>query len=234
MSDSQRSSPGGILSTEIEAKFLARDRSVLTEIARRREVGRFCLGPRKTGILRTIYLDTVDRRLEEAGVTLRIRRAGPEVEATVKSASRVRGNVHERGEWNAPLARIPRFPWSGVPNVLRFRLPVETGELPFVPTLETRIRRTTILCHLRDDGPACAEISLDEVGFRLPGHDLSGDWGFEVEIELLKGGRRGQVEELARLLHREHGLRPLKLSKLARGRIWTKEIRRASGPRKPA
>jgi inorganic triphosphatase YgiF len=52
----------------------------------------------------TVYYDTPERDLARHGMALRLRRAGARWIQTLKAGGRVRGGLHERGEYDAPAA----------------------------------------------------------------------------------------------------------------------------------
>ena len=158
----------------------------------------------------TTYFDIVDRVLEGAGLTLRVRRIGNTYIQTVKSRANGRGVATDRGEWE----------WQFDQNVLDIAKLSQTRGLPIVaravrgklePVFITDIRRTVHLLHL--PGDTLVEVVIDE-GSIVAGS--AHEPVCELELELKRGGI-GPVYQLATELQ---GLAPMWISpqsKSARG-----------------
>jgi triphosphatase len=206
---------------EIEAKLTTRSRATLAAIARRRRLGNYRLTPVGIRELETIYLDTPDLDLMGAAVALRIRRAGDELELTVKRKGRSLRGVHHRPETTWPLRAMPRLPLS-----LRRReladLARLAGARPVVPLVGTRIRRSAVMVVRRGGTAPIAEIACDEVRFfRSDASGESSECVYEVEVELL-GGEERDLRAIVREMRARYRLRASSGSKLERALRWAK------------
>jgi hypothetical protein len=79
---------------EIEAKLLVPRPTILSAIARLKDLGPYRLRPQQTVRLHTIYLDTAEFTLARHGVALRLRRNRTRWEASIKWSGREDGIVH--------------------------------------------------------------------------------------------------------------------------------------------
>lgn len=159
----------------------------------------------------SIYYDTPGRDLARHGMALRLRRSGGRWVQTLKTEGRVRGALHERGEYEAPaaaqlinftaLAATPAAPLLDDPDV-RARLQ---------PLFVTDFRRTVRTVDLGEGtvGELCADLGHVVAGTsRAP---LS-----EIELELVKGDP-ARLFAWARGLLAHLPLRPGGVSKAERG-----------------
>jgi triphosphatase len=144
-------------------------------------------GPVTTTDLRTTYFDCPDRRLAQAGLSLRLRRQDGASEQTAKTRGQAGGAVR-RGEWSVPVeGDRPRL--DAFPPRIRARLGQALAGAEPVPVAETRITRATRRLH--------HDQSLIELAFDS-GHIAAGDRRetvCEVELERV----RGQLRDLLAL-----------------------------------
>jgi len=187
------------VSREIELK-LAFDPAVAGKL--KRHLGRtFGRQDRPRQTLVSVYFDTPDLRLHEAGLTLRVRRAGRRMVQTIKATDGAAAGLFDRGEWEQPVGR-------GQPDLTAIAdtplAPLLNGRGPesLRPVFETRVRRAVYRV-TRDDSViaiACDEGDVDTGQEHAP---IS-----ELEFELVSGNP-------AELFHLARGLTavaPLRLA----------------------
>jgi inorganic triphosphatase YgiF len=157
----------------------------------------------------SVYFDTPDFRLREAGLSLRVRRIGRRTVQTIKSSDGARAGLFDRGEWEQSIARahpdltavadtpLARLLNGSVPETLR-------------PVFETRIQRATY--------QAAGDESLIAVALDQGDVDTGQDSAplCEIEFELLSGDRV-ELFRLARTLSAVVPLRMAVQSKSDRG-----------------
>lgn len=161
--------------------------------------------------LTSIYFDTAEGELAQAGLALRLRKTGRHWTQTLKGGRSGTGGLHERGEWEAQrpdatidLSTLPHGALDGVARAadvggrLRPAFTVdfqrETWELEPVPGTRLEVALDRGSAHLGDKSdPVC-----------------------EVEIELL-GGDREAAFDFARTLVDAVPLRPSAVTKAERG-----------------
>lgn len=159
--------------------------------------------------LNTVYYDTPDRALWEAGFTLRVRNKGAACTMTVKSTEPANGGLLARSEWEAPVQDMrPRV------GALAAQLPKAffeaLGAAPLEPMFSTEVRRRTRKLDLPD---ASIELAVDE-GRIVAGKASEPICELEFELE---GGSASALYDLALDLA-EHGPADLSIrSKAARG-----------------
>ena len=158
----------------------------------------------------TTYFDTPDDLLNEAGLTLRVRRTGVTRIQTVKSRTAGRGIASNRHEWEWPIRRdspdVDRF--AKTPKLARIG-PQIRGRLE--PLFVTDIRRTVRLIHLNDR--TVIEAAIDEESIEA---DTRCEAVSELELEL----KTGDIAAMYRLAAELQGVAPLWISpesKFARG-----------------
>jgi inorganic triphosphatase YgiF len=211
---------------EVEAKFLIDDASVAV-LASLRRIGDYRLRSQADQRLRTVYLDTADRRLARAGVAFRVRYGGDRLEASIKKGGGIEGDVHRRREVTVALARSPRASYRPPAGRLRDEVDAVAPGARLFRTVETRVfrRRRSV----RDAaGRIVAELDLDRVEFRAPGVRGSGGPEVELEIELGAGGHGRDLERIIDALREHVTLRPSPRSKLERALAWADAERRRS------
>lgn len=197
---------------EIEAKFRVDDDQLFPALLGLSELGPFQLvAAAEPEDQRNVYFDTADWRLRAAKAGLRVRTIGARRVATLKGAASVADGLYERDEWEAEVGPSDD-PASWPAGELRARALALTGGAPLVATLSIRTQRQHI--YAERAGARVAELSLDQGEISAGG--LSERFR-ELEIELLAGGARADLDELVALLRARFVLQPEGLSKQARG-----------------
>jgi inorganic triphosphatase YgiF len=196
--------------TEIELKLLI-DPIAIARLRRHPLLKALCPSGPKTRKLTSIYFDTDDLFLNNQGIALRVRRSGRQWIQTVKGGGSVRAGLHQRDEWEAPVAH-DRLDFTKIADpglialfsddALRQRLR---------PVFETEFTRTIWL--LETEAGDQVEMALDrgEVRAGQVSSPIS-----EVELEL-KAGNPAVLFELALALQASVALRPENASKAERG-----------------
>lgn len=210
-------------SVEIELKLIVGPDD-LAALATSRAIERYARNSGVTRNLRSVYYDTSERKLWNAGWTLRVRKTGSRYVMTVKSLSAAGGGVIGRGEWEVEVATMePDL--SALPEDVpqAFRETIEAADL--APVLSTQVKRRARKLDLPD---ACIELAVDagEVVAGERREALS-----EIELELVSG-RVGALYDVALELL---DLAPVEMSlysKAARGFDLT--LDRPPGFKKPA
>lgn len=139
--------------------------------------------PKATRKLVSVYYDTPEARLAEAGVALRLRKVGRRWVQTVKSgkAGAVAGLfAHDEVERPAPGGRLNLAPDADAPIYREIAGLVNGGELR--PVYETRVTRT--IERLRAPGGGLVELAIDR------GEVIAGAFSApirEAELELVSG-----------------------------------------------
>lgn len=131
--------------------------------------------------LRTVYFDTPALALRDAGISLRVRRAGSEWMQTVKGSGSVQGGLHSRPEQEAALAGpVPDLSLISDPMLGAAFTPDEIRRA-IQPCFTTDFRRTTWLV---EPAPAVIiEVSLDRGAVRGGGR-LAPLCELELELKL--------------------------------------------------
>lgn len=126
---------------------------------------------------RSIYFDTIDRRLAKAGLTLRIRRSGRKRIQTVKANGGASAGLFARPEWERSVADdVPV-----IDDTTPIRALVGESAAHLAPVFEIRVERRTWTIRDRD---AVIELVLDR------GAVIAGDRRSpicELELELKRG-----------------------------------------------
>ncbi|MFN3590724.1 MAG: CHAD domain-containing protein [Thermaurantiacus sp.] len=190
---------GSRSSTEIELKAAvpARERARLA-----RALDARCGSQGRKDRLRTIYFDTADQRLAQAGVAFRMRRSAAGWRLTVKADRSTSGGVQRAREVEATV-RGPQPDPGRIPDrAMRERLRTLLGDDALRPVFETRVTRTT----WRLTGAhGVTEVALDLGTIQSDGRRKPIS---EVEIELVAGA----PDELFRVAEDLLGNRPADLS----------------------
>jgi triphosphatase len=161
----------------------------------------------QTESLTSVYFDTEDLRLRDAGIFLRVRHIGDRYVQTIKVSKG--GNVFSRDEWEREI----NTPWPDLDlarEAARKQLPKRDFASSLKPVFETRVQRTTSKV---DRNGSVIELALDR------GEIDTGEKRFplsELELEL----KEGHPRELFRLAHELSASVPLQLaarSKAERG-----------------
>ena len=197
---------------EIEAKFRIEDDRIFPALLRLDAIGPYRLSPAETPEdQRNVYFDTPDRRLRDRQYGLRVREVGGRRIATLKGEAKVSDGMYERDEWEVEVGDDDR-PAGWPAGEVRERALALAGGMDLIPILTIRTRRRHIFAER--DGRRFAEMSLDEGTISAGGREQHFR---ELEIELLRGGERSDLDELVTLLRQRFTLIPEDRSKLARG-----------------
>ena len=157
----------------------------------------------------SVYFDTPDYRLREAGLSLRVRRIGRRTIQTIKSTDGAAAGLFDRGEWEQPIGR-PQPDLTAAADTPLAPLLNGRGPESLRPVFETRIQRAVY--------QAAAEESLIAVALDQGDVDTGQDRApvCELEFELLSGDR-AELFRLARTLSAVVPLRLAVQSKSDRG-----------------
>jgi triphosphatase len=193
---------------EIELK-LACEPGALANVRRHPALAPLLAGRARTATIVSRYYDTPTRRLQAAGVTLRLRRAGRRWLQTAKGAGSAVAGLHQRTEYEWPLARpqldhalLATTPWKKV-------FAAAAGDLK--PLFTTTVRRTSQLLAFADGTRAtlCLDAGTISAGTRrMP--------IAEIEIELVSGDAR-RLYDIAQALAANLPVNAAHLSKAERG-----------------
>ena len=196
------------MGSEIELKLLASEPGGLDEIYGAALAYLYRSGCRVLS-LRSVYLDTSDGRLRQAGYSLRIRDDGDGFLMTAKGPSENQREGIERGEWERRVASAD-LDRSKLHDVLPEHILANIGDLPLEPLFVTEVERQEVTL---TSGQSTIEIAVDR------GRILAGSRSetiAEVELELKKGDPSA-LYELALDLTRHGALIPCSRSKSDRG-----------------
>ena len=159
----------------------------------------------------SIYYDTADLALLKAGMALRVRRVGRGWSQTIKGGGQVQGGLHQRQEWEYPVASPE--PDLGVIKDTAFAAELNRiiGKEKLLPVFATEFRRT--IWNLAFSGGGLVEMALDQGEVRSGQHSEPIS---EVELEL-KGGASNSLYDIALALLEKVPLVPGSVSKAERG-----------------
>lgn len=196
--------------TEVELKLLI-DPADIPRLRRHSLLKVLCPSGPKTRKLISIYFDTDDFALKRRDVALRVRRSGRQWIQTVKGGGSVQAGLHQRDEWEAPVAHgAPDFTKIADTGLTRL-FASEALRQRLHPVFETDFNRTVWLL----ETPAG-----DQVEMALDRGEIRADQGkspiSEVELEL-KAGNPAALYELALALQEAAPLSPENASKAERG-----------------
>lgn len=174
-----------------------------------RKVRRFALlaqADRHTNSQKSIYFDTEDGEVHQAGYSLRVRQDGNLFTQTVKRNGGFAG-LFDRGEWEAPVDRMAPDPKALSQTPLRRLKSLRSKTKPVV---SSEVERTTWVIDLNG---SIIEVALDSGSVTAGGYDAP---LHELELEL-KDGRPTALFEFAHTLGRAVPLHVGVLSKEKRG-----------------
>jgi len=206
--------------TEIELKLTATPEA-LAALRESDLIASRALGPPETRSLESAYYDTPDRRLQQRGAGLRVRRAGGGFVQTLKAEDDDNAALFGRGEWEAPVASFePDLAALSAEPARALLDDIDPDAL--APVFATRIERTTRpvavpRTHGAGNGGSEAEVecAFDTGAVEAGGRSVAVS---EVELELTRGAPAALYRFAAEL----HALAPLRvetLSKAARGHL---------------
>lgn len=165
------------------------------------------LGPAQhSEFLYNQYFDTPDLALNKAACALRIRKTGDGFVQTLKTKGIAIGGLHQRGEWEVPVAG-EKLNWAAFPEHVQVEHELQKK---IEPVFTTNFQR--YLWNARH-GQSEIELVLDE------GHIACGPRQISLcEIELeLKSGDAADLFDFARALCARYVLVPCDISKAERG-----------------
>lgn len=196
--------------TELELKLLVRKRDTRKLRARLKDLAglKALPGPSR---LRSIYFDTPDFALKNAGIALRLRHDGRTWVQTVKSGRIGHSGLQSVQEFNcdAPNGRLnlSDIPETAIPKAVLATAP----ETHLKPICESRMQRTVVV--MSWDKSASIEVAIDVGEIRAGTRRAPFR---ELELELLSGAP-GALFDLAAALYPKGGLRLSHHSKAKRG-----------------
>jgi inorganic triphosphatase YgiF len=196
--------------TEVELKLLI-DPADIPRLRRHPLLKALCpAGPEKRKLL-SIYFDTDDFFLKNRDIALRVRRDGRNWIQTVKGGGRVQAGLHQRDEWEAPVAHDrPDFTKLADPALIALFSDAALRQC-LRPMFVTEFTRTIWL--LETEAGDRVEMALDQGEIRA---DQGKSTISEVELEL-KTGNPAALFELALALQEAVPLSPENASKAERG-----------------
>ena len=170
-----------------------------------------CTSGPKTRKLTSIYFDTDDFVLKNQSIALRVRRSGRQWIQTVKGGGSVQAGLHQRDEWEAPVAHgTPDFSKITDPSLIQL-FATEDLRQRLHPVFVTEFKRTVWL--LQTEAGDQVEMALDQGEIRAGQKSTP---ICEVELEL-KAGNPAALYELALVLQDAAPLRAENASKAERG-----------------
>ncbi len=196
--------------TEIEFKAHV-EPEALADLRRSDDLRTGAIARPITRLIRSVYFDTPDRRLQTADVSLRLRRQGGEWVQTVKLKRQRKSGLHRVDEINDQTAvGTPDLDIvSDSPVRKRVRKAVAGAELE--PVFETAVRRTSRRIRLEDGSEVELAIDTGDIKAGEASTPVS-----EIEIELLSGAPEA-VYTLARTVFARHPGLFVMTSKASRG-----------------
>ena len=195
---------------EIELK-LAIDPTALPRLKRHAALLAAAAGPARSARVTSVYYDTPEFDLRDAGVVLRVRRDGRRWLQTLKGAGSSAAGLHQRPEYEWPLSmprldstRFAATPWQKLLGQTRVRDALK-------PVFRTEIMRTSQPLAFTDGTRAvlCIDVGYVQAGRRRSAIN-------EIEIEL-SAGRALPLFELAQALAADLPLALSPMSKAERG-----------------
>lgn len=199
-----------MLNIEIELKLLI-DPADIPRLRRHPLLKALCPSGPKTRKLVSIYFDTDNFALKNQAIALRVRRSGRQWIQTVKGGGSVRAGLHQRDEWEAPVAHnTPDFTKITDPGLVQLFAKEELRQR-LHPVFVTEFNRTVWL--LETEAGDRVEMALDRGEIRA---DRGSATICEVELEL-KAGNPAALYELALALREAAPLRAEDASKADRG-----------------
>lgn len=196
---------------EIELKFRVEEPDTFVALARPLVLGDFRLQPAEdVEQQHNVYFDTPDFRLRARRFGLRLRQLGSRRVVTLKGETQARDGLHQRAEWEMPVEGDDPLQWPA--GEVRDRAFALAGDAPLQPILSIQTTRRHV--YAWRGSRRVAEIALDDGVIHAGGREQTFR---ELEVELLAGGERADLEALGSLLRQRFGLQPDDRSKLARG-----------------
>jgi inorganic triphosphatase YgiF len=198
------------VSTETELK-LALEGVTAEQLQAQPEISAHALGTAREQRLDNIYFDTAKLLLRRQDVALRLRRSGDRWLQTVKTSGSASAGLHQRGEWETPVAgeslELDRFDHPRLKKL--FGKPGLREAL--MPIFRTDFRRTT--WDLEYAHGVRIEMALDLGQIQAGEHS---EMISEVELELVEG-KPEDLLKTGRALAETLSVRLLNTSKAERG-----------------
>ena len=203
---------------EIEAKFTVLDLQTFKQLAEVNELAGLRLGKARVKLAHDCYLDTAQRAFLLAGYACRLRTVGEARIVTLKSFATATGALHQRREFEVQLTpATPRsagqfvdlWPGSEATSLAR---ELSDGQ-PLGLLFELQQERHVRLATQRGSNSPVAEVSLDLVRF---GDGVTFQ-AYELEVELLPGGRVADLGPMIAELIERWAVLPEPTSKFERG-----------------
>ncbi|GLS90857.1 inorganic triphosphatase [Psychromonas marina] len=196
------------MEVEIELKFIF-NAKFANEL--HKTLNKFHCISSKAQFLHNVYFDTVDRKLRQFDMGLRVRSCDGKSVQTIKTAGRVIGGLHQRPEYNEPieglrpeLARFPEKIWP-------INCDIQQLEHALTPIFSTDFERQTWLIEIAGD--TLIEVAYDTGFIETNQGKIS---LCEIELELVKGDEQ-QLFILGREIALLPGVRLGNVSKAQRG-----------------
>lgn len=195
------------METEVELK-LSIDRKDVARLRRHPAILTACIGKPITRKLISIYYDTPELKLLDAGISLRVRHVAGHWLQTLKAADRSIAGLHQRMEWEDVITvDHPDFTKILDPVLIKLFADRELRDA-LTPIFRTEVRRQ--VWQLVFDNGDKIELALD-LGKLVAGK--SRESISELELEL-KAGSAGRLFDLALELQK---LVPVKLDNISKG-----------------
>lgn len=199
---------------EIELKLLI-DPADTDKLCRHPLIERCMTGPARQDVMRAIYFDTPDFLLLRRGAGLRVREAAGQWVQTMKAGGGVSGGLHQRNEWESPVADARPELAALAPLIERKSRWAKLLERPSLaerlqPLFAVNVTRTT--WNLLVEGDAI-ELVLDNGSIEHEGSTIPVS---EIELEL-KCGSPARLYDIALQLLADMPLRLSDVSKAERG-----------------
>ncbi|WP_434340172.1 CYTH domain-containing protein [Motilimonas cestriensis] len=161
--------------------------------------------------LQNVYFDTSERLLKKRGIGLRVRSHDGKNEQTIKLQGSVVGGLHQRPEYNEPIAGIQ-------PELARFKgdiwpedLSLSDIQQALIPIFSNDFTRQTWVVDINGEGLVEVAFDLGEIHSKGQTERIC-----EIELELLKG-HEGLLFQLGQDIATLPGARLVNVSKAQRG-----------------
>ena len=198
------------MGNEVELK-LSIDRKDVARLRSHPAIVAACLGKPVTRKLTSIYYDTPDLKLLDAGISLRVRRMSGRWFQSVKAAGSSLAGLHQRMEWEDVIAAgHPDFTRILDPALIKLFADQKLRDA-LKPIFQTEVRRSE--WQLAFDNGDKIELALD-LGQLVA--DKNRQPISEIELEL-KGGNAGRLFDLALELQKDIPLTLENVSKAQHG-----------------
>lgn len=199
---------------EVELKYAMDDPDSVRELVAADTIGGLRAGPWRTHEITDRYVDTIDRRLEKAGLGARLRHLDRQTVLTIKagrSDGMSAGALHDRmeleGQANQKLDPN-QWPVSDARDIVQHKIGAQR-----LRTLFTIVQRRVERDLVDEEGVVVATLSVDEARVSRLGRERGSFTTLEVEAAEAEGGE-GKLASVAGALEASGLLRPEERSKL--------------------